>query len=67
MGGMRIVFKGTRAKVTEALVTELEYECWMEGNRIVLYKSGSSTPSETIEINKDGTLQTDLAELKKKD
>ena len=66
MGGMRIIFHGRKAMVTEGVANEMEYECWMEGGRIVLYRAAANTPYDTIEINNDGTLQTSLAELKRK-
>ncbi len=65
MGGMRIVFRGTKATVTEG-VGEIEYECWMDHGKIALYKGGTATLYDLIEINNDGTISTELAELKKK-
>jgi hypothetical protein len=66
MGGMRIVFRGAKARVSEMLSPEREYECWMDGGKIALYAAGTSKPYEVIEINNDGTLQTTLVELKRK-
>lgn len=66
MGGLRVVFRGRKAMVTEGLSGEMEYECWMDGPKIALYKGGTDKPYDVIEINNDGTLQTELAELKKK-
>jgi hypothetical protein len=66
MGGMRIVFRGKQAMVSEGLSPDIAYECWMDGPKIVLYQAGGATIYETILVNNDGTLQTELAELKKK-
>lgn len=66
MGGWRIVFRGRKAMVKEGFNEDMEYECWMDGPKMVLYRSGSTTPYDTIELNNDGTLQTELMELKKK-
>jgi hypothetical protein len=66
MGGIRIVFRSGQATVTEALSSPTPYECFMGGGEIVLYKAGSFTPSEyTLEVNNDGTLQTEIGALKK--
>jgi hypothetical protein len=38
----------------------------MGGGEIVLYKAGSFTPSDyTLEVNNEGTLQTEIGALKK--
>lgn len=66
MGGFRIVFKGKQALVSEGFSPDMPYECWMDGAKIVLYKAGTTTIYDTILVNNDGTLQTELAELKKK-
>jgi len=67
MGGLRIVFRSGQATVTDALLGRpMAYECFAGGGEIVLYKAGSFTPSEyTLEVNNDGTLQTDIGALKK--
>jgi hypothetical protein len=66
MGGIRIVFRGKQAMVSEGFSPDMPYECWMDGAKIVLYKAGGTTIYDTILVNNDGTLQTELAELKKK-
>jgi hypothetical protein len=66
MGGLRIVFRSGQATVTEALSGPTTYECFISGGEIVLYKAGSFTPTEyTLEVNNDGTLQTEIGALKK--
>lgn len=66
MAGMTVVFRSGKVTVTEGLGGPMEFECWMGGGQIVMYKAGSSTPfSYGFEINNDGTLQTPLGAIKK--
>ena len=66
MAGMTVVFRSGKVTVTEGLGGPMEFECWMGGGQIVMYKAGSSTPfSYGFDINNDGTLQTPLGAIKK--
>jgi hypothetical protein len=66
MAGMTVVFRSGKATVTEGLSGPMEFECWIGGGHISLYKAGSSTPfSYGFEVNNDGTLQTPLGAIKK--
>jgi hypothetical protein len=64
-GGNRIVFRSGKATVTEGPSELAPFDCWMGGGEILLYEPGSFKPSETLEINNDGTLQTELGAIKK--
>ena len=67
MEGMKVVFRSGKATVTEGLGGEMAFECFIDGDKIVLYKAGSFTPfSYGFDINNDGTLQSPLGEIKKK-
>jgi hypothetical protein len=66
MGGMEAVFRSGHVTVTEGLGGPMQFECWMGGSQILLYKAGSFTPfSYGFDINNDGTLQTPLGAIKK--
>jgi hypothetical protein len=66
MGGMEAIFRSGHVTVTEGLGGPMQFECWMGGGQMLLYKAGSSTPfSYGFEINNDGTLQTPLGAIKK--
>lgn len=66
MGGMEAVFRSGHVTVTEGLGGPMQFECWMGGGQIFLYKAGSFTPfSYGFDINNDGTLQTPLGAIKK--
>jgi hypothetical protein len=66
MAGMTVVFRSGKVTVTEGLGGPMEFECWIGGGQIVMYKAGSSTPfSYGFDINNDGTLQTPLGAIKK--
>src|SRR5579863_38398 len=66
MGGMTVVFRSGKATVTEGLGGPMEFECWISGSQIALYKAGSFTPfSYGFDVNNDGTLQTPLGTIKK--
>jgi hypothetical protein len=66
MGGMTVVFRSGKATVSEGLGGPMEFECWISGSQIVLYKAGSFTPfSYGFDVNNDGTLQTPLGAIKK--
>ncbi len=65
MAGNRFVFRSGKVAVTEGLSNPIEYECFMGGGQVVLYGAGSFKAAETLEINNDGTLQTELGAIKK--
>jgi len=66
MGGMTVVFRSGKVTVTGGLGAPEEFECWISGDHISLYKVGSSTPfSLGFDVNNDGTLQTPLGAIKK--
>jgi len=65
-GGMTVVFRSGKVTVTGGLGGPEEFECWIGGGHISLYKAGSSTPfSSGFDVNNDGTLQTPLGAIKK--
>jgi hypothetical protein len=66
MGGMTVVFRSGKVTVSGGLGGPEEFECWISGGHISLYKAGSSTPfSLGFDVNNDGTLQTPLGAIKK--
>ena len=66
MGGMTVVFRSGKVTVTGGLGAPEEFECWIGGGHISLYKAGSSTPfSLGFDVNNDGTIQTPLGAIKK--
>ncbi len=65
MAGNRFVFRSGKVAVTEGLSNPIEYECFMGGGQVVLFEAGSFKPAESLEINNDGTLQTELGAIKK--
>ena len=63
---MTVVFRSGKVTVTGGLGGPEEFECWISGGHISLYKAGSSTPfSLGFDVNNDGTLQTPLGAIKK--
>jgi hypothetical protein len=66
MGSFQIVFRSGKATL-KSLGDAEEFECWMDGEKIYLHKTGESTDTDMpIDINNDGTLETPLGEIKKK-
>ena len=66
MGGMTVVFRSGKVTVTGGLGAPEEFECWISGGHISLYKTGSSSPfSLGFDLNNDGTIQTPLGAIKK--
>jgi len=65
MAGNRFVFRSGKVTVTEGLSTLKEMECFMGGGQVLIYEAGSFKPFETLEVNSDGTLQTELGAIKK--
>jgi hypothetical protein len=43
----------------------MEMECFMGGGEVVIFEPGSFKAFETLQINNDGTLQTELGAIKK--
>ena len=65
-GGLRIVFRGGSATITDPLASPQTYECFMSGGQISFYKPGESKAEYlTLLPNNDGTLQSELGPLKK--
>jgi len=67
-GGLRYVFRGGNATVTEPpLGASQQYECFMGGGQILFFKAGTSAPVDYLTLlpNNDGTLQSELGPLKK--
>ena len=61
-----MVFRSGKATVTAGLSSPIEYDCFISGGQILLFKPGSFTPDEEpLEINNDGTIQTPLGAIKK--
>ena len=66
MAGMRVVFRGGKATITEGLGGEMPFDCFTGGGKVVFYKAGSFKPFDyDFDINNDGTLQTPLGAIKK--
>jgi len=64
-GGNRFVFRSGKVTVTEGVNELAPFDCWMGGGEVLLYEPGSFKPSETLQVNTDGTLQTELGAIKK--
>jgi hypothetical protein len=66
MGGMKVVFRSGKAAITEGASSEMPFDCFTGGGKVVFYKAGSFTPFDyDFDINNDGTLQTPLGAIKK--
>lgn len=64
--GNEVIFRSGKATVTEAFQKFSNLDCFIGEGKIFLYKAGSFMPfDEPIEINNDGTLQTELGAIKK--
>ena len=62
-----ITFRSGKASMQSLLEKPDEYECWVSGTKIILHKAGEFNEMDMpIDINNDGTLDTPIAELKKK-
>jgi hypothetical protein len=66
-GGLRIVFRGGTANISEPLSSPVAYECFMGGGQVMFYKPGEFKPTDYLTLlpNNDGTLQSELGPLKK--
>ena len=66
MAGNQFIFRSGKVSVTEGVQKLGEFDCYMSTGKIYLYKAGSFMPfNEPLEINNDGTLQTELGAIKK--
>lgn len=66
MAGNQVIFRAGKVTVTEAFQKASDLDCFVGEGKIFLYKAGSFTPfNEPMEINNDGTLQTELGAIKK--
>ncbi len=66
-GGMRIVFRGGTAAISDPLSQPEVFDCFMGGGQILFFKPGDFKATEymTLLQNNDGTLQSELGALKK--
>jgi hypothetical protein len=66
-GGLRIVFRGGKATVSDPLGASEQFECFTGDGEILFFKAGESKPVDYLKLlpNNDGTLQSDLGPLKK--
>lgn len=66
MAGNQFIFRSGKVSVTEGVQNLGQFDCYLGGGKIYLYKAGSFMPfNEPLEINNDGTLQTELGAIKK--
>jgi hypothetical protein len=65
-GGLAIEIRAGKATVAAAVGPDQLLECWTTGDKIILRDPAHPEQDMPIEINKDGTLQTPVGELKKK-
>lgn len=64
--GNQVIFRSGKVTVTEAFQKFSDLDCFIGEGKVFLYKAGSFTPfNEPMEINNDGTLQTELGAIKK--
>jgi hypothetical protein len=64
--GNQVIFRSGKVTVTEGFQKFSDLDCFIGEGKVFLYKAGSSTPfNEPLEINNDGTLQTELGAIKK--
>ena len=66
-GGMRIVFRGGKATMSDPLRASEQFDCFMGDGEILFFKAGEFKPVDYLKLlpNNDGTLQSDLGPLKK--
>jgi len=66
MAGNQVIFRSGKVTVTEAFQKFADLDCFIGEGKVFLFKPGSFTPfNEPMEINNDGTLQTELGAIKK--
>jgi hypothetical protein len=64
--GNQVIFRSGKVTVTEAFQRVPDLDCFIGEGKVSLYKVGSFTPfTQPMEINNDGTLQTELGAIKK--
>jgi hypothetical protein len=66
--GPRIVFQAGKASIDSPLGAE-ERECWINGDKIILRLVGDITnggQDEQMDLNKDGTIDSDYGQFKKR-
>jgi hypothetical protein len=64
--GNQVIFRSGKVTVTEGFQKFSDLDCFIGEGKLFLYKAGSFTPfNEPMEINNDGTLQTELGAIKK--
>jgi hypothetical protein len=64
--GNQVIFRSGKVTVTEAFQRVPDLDCFIGEGKVSLYKAGSFTPfTQPMEINNDGTLQTELGAIKK--
>ena len=64
--GNQVIFRSGKVTVTEGFQKFSDLDCFIGEGKVFLYKAGSFTPfNEPMEINNDGTLQTELGAIKK--
>jgi hypothetical protein len=64
--GNQVIFRSGKVTMTEAFQKFSDLDCFIGEGKVFLYKAGSFTPfNEPMEINNDGTLQTELGAIKK--
>ena len=66
LGGLNIEIRAGKATVAAMMGADDVLECWTAGTKIILRNPKQPEQDMPIDINKDGTLQTPLGELKKK-
>lgn len=66
-GGVRIVFRGGKATISDPLTPAQQYDCFTGDGEVLFFKAGEFKPVEYLKLlpNSDGTLQSDLGPLKK--
>jgi len=64
VANMTVTFRGAKATISMYGESE-DMECWMGGGQIHLHKTGEPT-GLVLDINKDGSLDSPMGELKKK-
>lgn len=66
-GGMRIIFRGGKATMSDPLGASEQFECFTGGGEILFFKAGEFKSVDYLKLlpNNDGTLQSDLGPLKK--
>lgn len=65
--GNEYIFRGGKVTITEAFQKFPDLDCFIGEGKIFIYKPGSFKADvvEPLEVNNDGTLQTELGGIKK--